>query len=262
MLRSHRIVCSALLGAGLVLCCSIQAMGAEFAVTPRVWFSNITEAENYGAGRAFSYNALSVSFVGATFGFKPGQFESTDFLLSYFTGTGDEEGTETWSPWGTALNVDVDRSDLELLVRHQMGDEGAWNVVWGARYVTFDMVNDSSMDDAAWYEENIPTYLYKVDYTILLGEVGIGFARPVSNGTLFANVVFGVGNMDGNVRNAAPGFDLDESDSMTSFDLNIGYQHRLSDNIALDLRWRNFQTTAGDADVSIRGPELGVTISI
>ncbi|MFZ5571629.1 MAG: hypothetical protein ACOZF0_14600 [Thermodesulfobacteriota bacterium] len=237
----------------------------EYTVTPRVWFSSYTISEQENDSAAVC-NDLQMLLYGMTVAMKPDIFRSTDVLLSLYGGSGDAQALEADPPWSTEQRQDLDRVDIELFVRHHIGSEKIWYFGWGGRYIMVDSTRDTSMGDEEYYsDEAAEPYLWKSEQRILLGEVGIGFSKAISDNAehiLFGNCLAGFGREESKFKNPHSSYSGSTSDTETIFsaDINIGYMYQFSKQFSGNIRWRNFIIKSDIREVDIWGPEIGIAI--
>ena len=248
----------------------LKGKGFDMSITPRFQYF-IVNPNSVDDDKVDADNRehAKIPFYGISAAIKPHQLESTDFLINVFYG----EDEVMWSERGARGKADVSRFDLELLARHQIPETDV-NFFYGARWVHVE-------EDLAYLPGTSSGFVYDStnsqfrddEYDWVFGEVGIGFATPITRSgrhRLFGNIYGAAGyqSFDVDNRTVASGAALDagakdDSDFAASVDLNIGYAFSFKDIVMAHARYRALVITnyAGNDEWMVgHGPEIGLTI--
>lgn len=222
--------------------------GWRFGVTPRLWISaaTIPDEDNVSNG------TVLLPLYGATLSVTPGFAPNLSVLATAFHGSNDGDGV--FLPTRTDGTLDMERTDIEVLLRYVFPGTGI-NIHAGGRFVRF----------ITEFEADSGTFDNRDETELWLGEVGVGLVREISEDghhRLFANLTGVLGNGDNDFKDSQ-GFRSSDSDLSVGADINVGYQWWVTTWANVGLRYRSFVlTTENDFDldkfVSIHGPEASI----
>ena len=249
------ICCAVFVSIACVFCPAVsiaqeEETGWRFGVIPRLWVSAITlpDEDNVSNG------TVLVPLFGGTVSISPGFAPNVSLLASGFYGTGDGDGVFTDT--GADGNLDIKRTDLEVLFRYSFPGTGI-NLNVGARYV--ELISK--------FKTNSGSFNNRDETDLWLGEIGLGFVRDITEDgrhRMFGNLIGSFGNGKNDFKDSQ-GFKSDDSALAVGADVNIGYQWWVTSFANIGLRYRSFAIlTENDFDltklVSVHGPEVSIGI--
>ena len=227
-------------------------------ITPRKWFA----AADLPTEDGLSTDLFSLPMHGLTVSLITKGAPDFTFLFTGLTGSGDTEGIVDWlAPANNEVNLEVDRSDLEFLVRYNIPDTN-FSLYGGPRYITWNQITKN------------PAFNYstETDTTIWAVELGLGAAVPFANNgrhMFFGNFAFGLTFQDWNWKDSDGGTESGDNISLM-VDFNAGYQYIFNKLLSFSARYRLFaymqETEVTDNEfknklVTILGPELTLTLT-
>jgi len=227
-------------------------------ITPRAWLSYLDIPFEDGT----STETFFLPMYGATLTISPLMTPNFSFILTALTGNGDGDAVVLWArPPTNSGDLEIDRTDIELLVRYAVPPNRNLLVYCGGRYITFDR----TLKVPYW------SYRAETEATLWAAEIGLGATVDMTENArhkFFGNFTFGFVFQD---------WKFDDSDGVAAsgdntapmIDLNAGYQYTYK-SLSFSCRYRLFtysnRTEIFEGDdqdklATIHGLEVGFTLT-
>ena len=231
--------------------CMIEAYASQFGVTVRAWSATEDNPEAMLEDPATAALSLvsegsDVPVYGFTIRWTPDWLNDHDILTSFMTLEDSAPTNFIFASNYYTGSADIERDDLEILVRSRTNEH--YMYYYGLRYIEADYAYVFSSNA-------LPTY-----QTVILIEAGLGMSNSISkNGkhALFANFIYGLGEREVEVKVVGGG---KWDDTITTHDLNFGYQYTVNNKISINTRFRSFKGyDSGELLISTSGLDFGIT---
>jgi hypothetical protein len=267
--RVLRVAVAVSIAAGTLLPTGATAQDSEskwITFAPRIW---LTETQTADSPAIFK-DAYIVPSYGASVSIAPPMLEGVSFLLMGLYGVGDGSGRYNPSIFdkGLALDVDLERIDVEGLLIYQIPDLPVYVFV-GSRYVSLEEKMDGS-DDGRSVD-------FKVENEVTIVKAGIGASGSLSengNHRIFGNGSVGLGFSHNKTRFrlALTNVPVDiesrtnEKTKTPTMDVNVGYDYSFLGSLGLQLRYRVSMVFIDDllnlnTTLVTHGPEISLAKS-
>jgi hypothetical protein len=225
------------------------------SVTPRTWLAFVDTID---------YDVLvkKIEFVpmfGGSVAITPPMLPGFSVIFTGLYGTGGDYALFrdlSLVPSPVKTDADIERRDLELLLRYQIPDSPV-SVFLGPRFVDFDE------------EYTFGAFRLKSESEVIAIEVGLGVAGDLDDDgrhRYFGNIMTGAAFEDSTYQdNVYPTPEVDSEKTNPMLDLNLGYQYAPTSWLSMSLRYRLFVLFGEDdfgqsTPFSTHGPELGLTM--